>query len=663
MSRKTILFVALVLLLLAGPLLWILTRDAAAPPVPAPVAPAANSPPLVAPKMSARAAAAAAKKEAEAPPAAKAVARAPTARVSTVVRVTLEGTDVAPPADTYVKLRMVPNPSLRAGPLPDPIEIHEGPDAVFDIDATDLFTGFVPEEEIEVAADRGGFLPARVRQRVSQLRSVNGKPAVVPVAVDLVLAGEATGIVQDERNRPVAHAEIGSFIVAGGKLTFVDDTATDDEGRFRVRLCPGAVHVVVAVAKGLMPSSAQVLGVAGEAAPVTGLVLYEGYAVGGHVHVAVRGGPPPGLQVLAFPTQEGESFQLGDEWYSYRSGLVLRRPGTAAVLADGTYRVTGLAPEEHVLSLDCPEMLTEVADTTAVRATPPADGVDLGLSAAWSTVKVRGPHGPIAQAAVTLRVLPTDADAERRIPWLDERTPPSASGETDEHGIVWFLAPEGRRYWLRVSADGYEQARRGATPPFSESFDLRERPETELDLKLEPSPEPDGPGPVPARIELRFFDVSDPRPFPAAICRAELGDGGMYVVRGLSNVNVYTTFHVEIAAKPAGWYLPTTVDVKLSYAKVTGATAKIVRGGRVHVEIRGPSGAPMSGTYSVEDTAGLEHAAGTVSANGRDSADALVPPGAYRVVVTPADGAAQTVPVTVEVAKTVRVTVTAGAAR
>jgi hypothetical protein len=661
-NRNTILFVAVVLLLLAGPLLWILTdvQPAAAPPVAAPPRTSARTEP---PAPSARAVAAAARTADEAARASRPAPRAPSARIGVLVRVTLEGTDVAPPADTYVKVRMLPNPGIRRDPPPEPIELREGPEPSFDVDATDVFAGFVPGLELEVAIDRAGFVPARARQRVSQLVSTEGRPAVVPVQVALVLAGEATGIVQDDRHQPVAHAAVGSFALTPGKLTPVDETSTDDEGRFRVRLRPGEAHAVVAAAAGLRPSSAQALGVAGAAAPVTGLVLYDGYTIGGRVRIGIRNGARPGLRVIAFPAGDGLPFQLGAEYYSYRSGLVLRRPATAAVMDDGTFVVTGLAPDEHVLTLDCPEMLAEVADATAVNATPPATGVELVLTASWSAVKVRGPHGPLVRASVALR--PAESEADKRRTWWDENTPPSVVGETDAEGTAHFLAPDERSFWVQVTADGHVGARKLATSPFTETLELRELPDTVLELKLEPVTEGEAIGPIPGKIDVRIFDLTDPRrsPPPVAVRQAELGAGGTFVLRGLSIGPPWGPFHVEIRAKPVGWYLLATVDVKLAYAKTTQAVAKIVRGGRVHVDIVDAAGARVAGTYSVLDAAGVEHAAGSVSAAARESADALVPSGTYRVVVTPADGASQTVPATVEVAKTVRAAVTAGAPR
>jgi hypothetical protein len=647
-NRNTVLFVALVLLLLAGPLLWIVTDETPPARVAAPPAPPAAAPPPVALAPAKDRAAAKAESGAPAGSDVPSPPRAPAARVSTVVLVTLAGTESGAPADTYVKLSIVPEPNVRRGPSPEPIALREGPEPVFQIDATDLFAGFVPGLSLDVRIDRAGFLPARVVQRVQRLTSVEGRPAVVQVTVELVLAGEAEGVVQDDHSRPVAHAAVGSFALLGGKLDPVDATSTDDDGRFRVRLRPGDVHVVAAAARDRLPSSAQVLGVAGAAAPVTGLILYEGHAISGRVRVAVAGPRPP-LRVVAFPSAEGAPFQLGDDFFEYRGAQVLRRPGTAAIQDDGTYRVAGLAPEEHVVALDGPEMLAEVADATAVTATAPAQGVDLSLAATWSVVRVKDAKGALAQATVALR--PIGKNAERSRAWTWDDSPPSAAQDTDDLGVARFLAPEGARYSIAVTAEGHAAERRAATTPFDQTIEAAVVPDTALALQLDVDEDADGAKTFPSRLELRLFDLSDVKPWPAAVLRAAV-DGTTCTVHGLPT----GSFRVEVRARPPGWFLLATTDVKLSWQQTTGAAVKLVRGGRVRVEIRGAEGAPAAGTYRVLDAAGVEHAAATVSA-ANDGSEALVAAGDYRVVVTPLDGDAATVPVSVEASKTVRVQV------
>jgi hypothetical protein len=626
-------------------------RPLLAPPAPPPPPPpaAAPAPDEAAPKpVSGRAAAKGAETAA---PSAEPIERAPAARIAVVARITLIGAEATAPADTYLKLRIAPNVNRPRRTAPETLEIHQGPEPEFEIDVTDLFAGFVPGFELEVAADRAGFIPALARVRVSRLVSVAGKPAVVPVGVNLELAGEAAGVVQDDHNRPVALAAVGSYALVSGRLEPVDATATDQDGRFRLRLRPDEVHVIVASAKGLLPSAAQVRGVAGETADVTGLVLYEGHAIAGRASVSVRGGPPPGLRVLAFPSAGGEPFQLGDDFYVWRDGRVVRRPGTAVIESDGTYRVTGLVPEDHIVSLDCPQMLAEVADSTAVHAVAPREGVGLSLVAAWSVATVRGPQGPLPNATVSLRVVAESA--EKYGSWKWDQSEPSAVGTTDAEGAAWFLAPEEVRYSITAEAEGHAADRRLATTPFNETIELRQLPDTSLVLALRAVEEADGTRPLPPRVEVRFYDAHDPKPFPSFVRRADVV-GTTATVRGL----VGGSYHVEVLARPQGWYLMASTDVKLAWNQPTDAAVKLARGGRVHVAIRGTSGVAMPGTYRVLDRAGIEHAAGSVSAVASESAEAPLVAGDYRVAVTPADGAEQIVPVAVEVAKTARVEVT-----
>ena len=627
MNRNTLLVVALVLLLLAGPLIWITSMEPAAPRTPGKGgAPSRTSAPGVQRRPRERGAAEempapASVAPAETPPPAAPVPQAPAPPPRAVLKCSLVGLDSdVPPANTVVHVERV---GERRSPT---VQVDAGTAEQFDVDVTPLLFDDGTAAELAITAERRGYLTAT---GAASIWAPTGRQGTETRAVVLRMrvAGWVTAIVQDERFERVKGADVGAWVHAAGLWTKVDNARTDDEGVFRMRLRPDEANLVVVMAAGKAPASAMVTGVARAESELMPITLQPGLAISGSVRLA-DGRPLSEATVVAAPVWMGNKLTdltLGRVRLAYRGGLIFQSPAVASV-AEGDYRLEGLVPGDYDLGISARGYATDLLATVRRRASPPLERVDFVLDPARVVVRVTVDGRPVPRLAVPVG----NADG-------------GVSVETDAKGeAVFFLKPR-TGYSIEFQPPGYEKYGRtlSAPPPGEEllvTVELRRRsPWPQLVLLAREDAFGDG-ALESAHVVLTLADAEPGS--PAERSETVAFARGVAVVDGL----FAGAYVVSVTPRGEGYRLPLTRRAMVRDGGAARLDLKFAHGGRIKVVVRDPAGLETLAAWRVlADEREVELAKGEA---GSDVAP-LVPPGRYRVVATPPGGEPVTVRVTV----------------
>jgi hypothetical protein len=625
-NRNTFLVIALVLLLLAGPLIWIASMEPAAPRTPGKgAAPARSSASAAQRRPRERAAAE------TAPPASVAPAATPAPRATdpetpatpprAVLKCRLEGLDPeVPPANTIVFVERV---GERRSPT---VQVDAGTAEIFDVDVTPLLLDDGTVAELAITAERRGYLTATGAASVwAPGRQVT---ETVPVQLRLRVAGWVTAIVQDERFERVAGADAGAWVYAAGAWAKVDQARTDDEGVFRMRLRPDEANLVVVMAAGKAPASAMVTGVARAESELMPITLQPGLAFSGSVTFA-DGRPMSDATVIAAPVWMGTKLTdvtLGRVRLAYRGGLIFQSPAVAPV-AEGNYRIEGLVPGDYDLGVSARGYAADLLATVRRRASPPLERVDFVLDPARVVVRVTADGRPVPRLAVPV----ANADG-------------GVSVETDAKGeAVFFLKPR-TGYSIEFQPAGYEKYGRTFSAPapgeeMTVTVELRRRtPWPHLVLRLAPE-DAYGDGALEAADVVMTLADAEPGSPPersetVAFARGQATVDGLFA----------GSYVVRVTPRGPGYRLPVVRRAILREGGAARLDLRLPHGGRIKIVARDPAGVPAAAAWRVlADERDVEFAHGDAGSGD----DPLVPPGRYRVVATPAGGEPVTARVTV----------------
>jgi len=233
----------------------------------------------------------------------------------------------------------------------------------------------------------------------------------VPVAAALLAdrrrpppADVLRGHVLDPQGRPVPHALAAVSTMAAGAP---DDSAhkftatCDAAGAFSLKITPamrGCELLLVGRARGWRPANRRLWFEAGDD-PVE-LRLDPGFEISGRV---VRNGVGVPCVTLALDLRFGVPgvFGMGRQAF-WIDGRFEEKTIEAESEADGTFRLTGLAPNEYRLDVRPQDIQLSLLDRTRqVRAPDPA--LQIELSAAMLSIRALGPGGVIEGATVMVR--------------------------------------------------------------------------------------------------------------------------------------------------------------------------------------------------------------------------------------------------------------------
>jgi carboxypeptidase family protein len=443
--RRSSVWLLLVLLLLAGPVLWLLFAPGELPPLPvlksplretarAPTAPARRRVPEDKPPPAPVMPPTPPSKVAAPPPQPEPPQRRP--QPTAVLSVVLEGLVVeVAAADTHVEVTTQRDGRSRSAASKDDLQpgldvrrlaVNAGKGASFELDVAELL-GDDRRREATVWIDRAGYLPVQSTVRID--RAEGGL-----LRVRLIPAGFAVGRVEDDERRPLAGAEVSVFVARGEEWEFVDSVETDEQGAYRVRLVRGATNRVVGAADGLLPWYQDLTGLAQGDSPLPVFVLRRGLAITGTVRFA-DGTRPDGT---AFATRVASSPVLFTRTrrFSFQDGTLENCPAIGEIV-EGDLEVGGILPGEVDVDISVPGVSSALCLSLRQRVTPPFHGVSFVIDGGALDVVVTADGRPVEGATI---VLANDAD--------------SATAWTGADGKARLVGVPNRSYFLEIRVKG-----------------------------------------------------------------------------------------------------------------------------------------------------------------------------------------------------------------
>lgn len=640
MNRNTLLFAALVLLLLAGPVVWLTWSDPAAPRRPAPPAAKGRGTESTGQRHPRGSRAAEAEPAAEPPadrkpaPAAAAPAE-PAPPPLVVLHCRLEGLDAdVPPANTVVVVELA---GVSRGPS---VRFDGGAADHFDVDVSPLLPEDKTSADLAITAERHGYLTATESVSVWARRDRQGTETRA-VVLHMHVAGWVSGIVQDDRFERVAGADVGAWVPFKEDWIPVDRTSTDDDGVFRLRLRPDEMNLVVVAAPARKPASAQLTGVARAESELAPFTLQPGLAISGSLRSS-DGKPIADATVVATPIWAKTDMTLARHRLAYRGGLIFESPASAPVKG-GEYVVDALVPGDYDVTVSARGFAPDLLDMARRRASPPAEHVDLVLDPARVVVQVTCDGRPVPRVKVPMR----NVDGV-------------VVGEVDGRGASTFFVKPGTDYEIEIQPEGFEKFRRSfsAPPAGAETtiaIDLRRRiPWPKLVLRLA-AEDAEGDGALESADVVLFLGNAVP-PTPPERSQTVVFSTGAGTLDGL----FAGSYRVVVSPRGPGYRLPLMTRVRLYDGDTARADLRFFHGGRIRIAVRDPAGAPAVAKWRVlADERDDQFAAGEAGSD----VEPLLSAGRYRVVVTPPGGEPVTVRATVVADTTVDALVTVVAPR
>jgi hypothetical protein len=550
-----------------------------------------------------------------------------------VLRFILDGLDPAiPPSDSTVEISL----EADAGrPADDAVtcEANGGTAATFDVDVSPLLPEDATGTRLAVTLERAGYLPFVGRASIWLGRRGPKGPETGVVQVRLRPAGWARGVVQDERFAPVGNAFVGSFVREQNAWRRVDEVRADARGEYRVRLLPGAANLVVADADGKSPASIQATGVARDTTTLAPFTLRPGLAISGTVRRA-DGSPVFGARVVATPTWARTELRLGPHALAYPGGEVVECPAAASA-NEGLYSVSGLVPGDYDLTLAAPGVARDLLATLKRRAAPPLETLAFVVDGGTIVVDAVCDGRPVPRLPVT---------------FLNESAPPESATtvvETDAKGAARVVVQPAIPYRVSIDVKAFDPEKRLViAPPLGAETTIQvvlrrrlARPKLVLVLRPEDA---EGADAVTAADVKLYADGETQSVLPDASETVAFEKGVASATAPWAGA-----FRVVVTPRGAGYRLPAVARAGAKDGGQTKVVLKFPRGGRLRLVVHDSSGNPVPAQFRVLGDAGEEIAAGTANAD-----EPLLPAGRRRIEVTPPGAPARPVDVLIRADET-----------
>ena len=462
MRSEKLLPVAIVVLLLLGPVLWFLFTPTPVPPLPA--IGKAPAPDVAKAKVETADPPPRARIDAEPPPVVskpEAAPKAPeapkqgTAKAARIaLRVELTGLlDEIPAADALVSLRSqrdAPRAAMNAKPRkgsarrgdddldPRTIDADAGAGAVLLLDVAPLFEGD-ESRTVTIDVDRAGYLPA-------SSSAVCGEGRRPSIQIPLVPAAFGTGTVQDDRGRALLGAEVSSFVHRDGAWQFVDSTLTGEDGAYRLRLVGRDANLVVAAAEGFVPAYSELTGFARVDATLRGFRLARGLGVTGTVRYG-DGRDVPGALVLVTPSKLRPSLASRLHRFAFDGADLFLSPASTHA-KDGVFSLEGLLPGDHDVDVYVGNVSSALCASRRKHVLPSRDGLAFVLDGGTIVADVTADSGLLGEAVVSFTC-----------------GPDAMSARTDDRGLAEAVGVPGRVYEMTVAAEGFQSVTQSVAAP------------------------------------------------------------------------------------------------------------------------------------------------------------------------------------------------------
>jgi hypothetical protein len=455
--------------------------------------------------------------------------------------------------------------------------------------------------------------PAEAADGVLTLRI----PPAVPVRGTATLATESG-----------ANVSVYAFPATDGVTTACEDSCAAASGvPFELRLRDGVEYTIIAIAPDCAPVQCNVRAADGVVAgPLT---CGPGLTISGAIE-RVGFGMEAGPLTLRFERcGVRRTFRLpdGTSIGAFEDGTLARSRGTVLVAADGSFRISGLAPGAH--------RLTAMARDATLVGCALEPSSDVAPSPDPLTLVLRGTEVEVVAPGLPDGA-PIFADAEGVI---------ATTGGTVANERHRFIAPVGTR--LKFSAATGVMQRSAERPPghLSSRVELAAPTISFADVVLERAEQGEG-RPGGATCELRAEDgrklfVSEPEEFVDGRAVVRLPDVG----RAELVVRPWT----RRESRHRDWWVPESRKIDTGARPVVRLNPR--QGGRLSIISRDTEGRPFRGRVRLTGTAGEVpiqceiRIDGTVAAGGpflgpegvTDLVDPILP-GRYQVTVTASDG-------------------------
>ena len=425
--------------------------------------------------------------------------------------------------------------------------------------------------KLVVEADHPDYLPFIAR----------GSPGET-VVLRLLRAAIVHGRVIGGDGTPAAGANVAIFAFRDGKpedepLAF---GGTDDEGRYRIRVASEGSILVAAHEDGFVPAATTVQAFVGREVEAAPMALAHGASIAGRVTVNGNA-PAKQARVDAEPQVNRHPFWYGN--LIWADGAAQSGEATGFCEDDGSYRIQGLVPGMHRLSLIAGGTGgAELSSQVPVRdINAPASGVDFELAASELLLR----FAVEKKLRYRLRIVgkeTTTISTTRRAP------------------LRMAVVP-GTTYSVRLEVPGFE-------PSAIEVRALAVGETRTVDLK---------PGKKLPRASLLLTVRSDSGPPPTRVGVTLLGDDESSTLKrsGPASMELHDlpVAKYSLLVVPEPWWLPdpglwqlTRTDVELREGAPARVVLEVKRGGTARITARGPAGGLLQPGCRVEDASGKQ---------------------------------------------------------
>ncbi|MDJ0973795.1 MAG: carboxypeptidase regulatory-like domain-containing protein [Planctomycetota bacterium] len=471
----------------------------------------------------------------------------------------------------------------------------------YEVDVSSLLAGEEPPTQLRVDFDHSTHIPISRKLIVEDAKRLEADgPLVFEVDAKLEPATVVSGIARDENTEPLAQARVyllrptdnGLAVNDVGEPLALDETKSDADGFFQLRVPTAGRYYVAALAKRYLPEGVPIdVGEDGTTSPVE-LALRPGRTIAGRV--LLNGQPLPEVRVKAEQRPRPKpSYQLEFDWVYLRDGRLHPGEGSDTTNKEGRFEITGLdAGERRVAPSWSSGLRIWPTLMQAAAQTVEAGRQDLVLEVGGVAIEVRPVSGGelIAKADVTVSV----NDNEQ----LRSRT-------TEEQGAKLVLPPE-QTFELEIAHPAFEpvvrELRTGPLGvPMLETVDLGP---PKLQAVLVVSLKDDAGKPI-TRADIQVVDPDSVTSHGFDMEPVKRSTDGVYRLEGLEPGKR------SVVVRPGrssmefiGHYLILREAVHLSPSEETRVDLVAKRGGRLRITVRDEAGAIRGCNATLRDARG-----------------------------------------------------------
>lgn len=492
-----------------------------------------------------------------------------------------------------------------------------------------------PEAGFDLVLDAPTSLPERLHLAADEATRSPTGTRLWERTLELTPARLLRGRVVEPDGRPARDCPVALNDLTGEEVgrAPLDRTRSGVDGSFELRAAVDRVALITACREDGPP--AWLIHRPGEAGALADLVLEPGLSIAGRI--VLDGAGDHRVRLACDRLQAGTQIGHPARPLAYAAGRVTTAAARVET-ADLRFCFSGLGPGDYRLSLDAIDGASctpELRESVSARVRAPADGLVLGVEACRLEFLVRAAGRPLGQAGLRL----TTELGTRLV--------------TDDEGRAGAWAARDQPFEVAVAAPGFEASGlKGFLAPDEAArqlvFDLRpDRRSAALEVELTV----DGDRPPDAMTAVLAEPSRPDRPLHVRSARVD--DDGVYRFSGLPTGRWSLRLRAGTEWARAGFLLDQVREIDLVRAGASLRLAVATRaGGRLSIQVLGPSGRPVPARLELRGPDGLErtvslrlgdtHGAAVTTRDlvpaGRAEIEEALPAGRYQVLVVDVEG-------------------------